>query len=198
MKKLTKYILATFIILFLNLNAIAQGQNFSNDEIREQSKILYMGNKSEEAQKHILTIPEEDRTAFDYYLIGLTSTTSQDAIKAYDKSIQIDNKFHQSYFNIANEYFNLKDFDRAIYFYKQATKYNKDLDYGYYNLGCAYLNIDEYNNARKSFESAIKINPEEPDYYFNLGYTYKRLNHPKRADKAIMLYNELMKKRTSN
>ena len=72
------------------------------------------------------------------------------------------------------------------------------IDYAYYNLGCVYLTKNDYNNARKSFESAIKINPKEPDYYYNLGYTYKKLNNIKRANKAIALYNELIKQRTEN
>ena len=72
------------------------------------------------------------------------------------------------------------------------------MEYGYYNLGCCYLKINDYNNARKSFESAIKLNPQEADYYYNLGYAYKKLGNKKRADKAINLYNELMKKRIEN
>lgn len=198
MKKTIKYLLSILIILLLNLNANSQTQNFSDDEIREQAKILYMGNKLEEAQKHILTIKKNERTAFDYYLIGLTSKDSNEAIKAYIEAIIIDDKFYQAYFNIANEYFELQNYEKAISYYKQSIKYNKKLEYAYYNLGCIYLILKDYNNARKSFEAAIKINPQEPDYYFNLGYTYKKLNNIKRADKALYLYNELMRQRTTN
>lgn len=198
MKKQIKYLLAILVVLLLSQITFAEVQKNTAEDIRDQAKILYMGNKIIEAQKHILTIPDEERNSFDYFLMGLTEKTPEEAIKAYEKSISLDEKYYQTYFNIASLYFNEQNYEKAIQYYKLAIKHNKKFDYGYYNLGCSYLKIEDYNNARKSFESAIKINPKEPDYYFNLGYTHKKMNNTKRADKALNLYNELMSQRNSN
>lgn len=205
MKKIFKIILFIFTITITN-PVFANSQNPLNstlttinyEDIREQAKILYMGNQPQTAQKHINSIPEENKTAFDYYLIGLTEKDNSKAIKSYQKATKIDETFYQAYYNMAEQYFQLQNYDKAIENYKLAIKYNKKLDYAYYNLGCVYLTKNDYNNARKSFESAIKINPKEPDYYYNLGFTYKKLNNIKRANKAITLYNELIKQRTEN
>ena len=181
-----------------NITEVKNIEQKSSEEIREQSKILYMGNQYELAKKNILSIPDTQKIAFDYYLIGLTTKDTREAIKAYESAIALDEKFYQAYFNIANLYFSIQNYEKAVDNYKLAVKHNKDFAYGHYNLGCTYLVLEEYNNARKSFEKAIKINPKEPDYYHNLGFSYKKLGNKKRADKAISLYNELMKERVSD
>ncbi len=193
------FLFLTSILLINPTFAQTSDNDLTNYEnIREQAKILYIGNQRDQAQKHINTIPDEEKQPFDYYLIGLTSKDYKSAIKAYEQAIALDEKYYQAYFNLAEVYFNLQNFNKAIENYKLAIKYKKDFAYAHYNLGCVYLEIKDYNNARKSFESAIKINPKEPDYYYNLGYIYKKMNNEKRATKALSLYNELIKERTAN
>lgn len=193
------FLFLTSILLINPTLAQTSNNDLTNYEnIREQAKILYIGNQHDQAQKHINTIPDKEKQPFDYYLIGLTSKDYKFAIKAYEQAIALDEKYYQAYFNLAEVYFNLQNFDKAIENYKLAIKYKKDFAYAHYNLGCVYLETKDYNNARKSFESAIKINPKEPDYYYNLGYTYKKMNNEKRATKALSLYNELIKERTAN
>ena len=170
----------------------------TNEELREQAKVLYLGQNTKEARARILLIPQEQRTADDYYILGLTAEKPLQLTKSYENAIEKKQTFYQAYYNLGTHYFGLNDFEKAIYYFKQSVKYNKNFDYGYYNLGCAYLQTEQFSQARKSFENAIKIQPEEPDYYYNLGYTYKKLNNPKREEKAINLYNDLIKRRNEN
>lgn len=207
MKHTIKLFLLIFVITFFSIPAFCAKENNSetninkikNEEIREQAKILYLGNQKVKAQTHIMNIPEEQRSALDYYLIALTSDNSGDeGLSAYKKVISLDENFYQAYYNIANIYYEREDYTQAVNYYKLAVKKNNKFEYGYFNLGCTYLKLKDYNNARKSFEAAIKLNSKEPDYYYNLGYTYKKMGNQKRADKAIKLYNELMKTRVDS
>lgn len=191
MKILTNILISFVIIGFITQQSFAA----TNDEIREQAKLLYMGHQNEEAQKRILLIPIEQRTAGDYFIVGNTEKDIKLAIKAYEQAIKLDDKFYQAYYNIGSLYLSVQNYDKAIEYFKSSIKHNKEFAYGYYNLGCAYLKKEQFNSARKCFESAIKLKPEEPDYYYNLGYTYKKMNNLKRSEKAINLYNELIKKR---
>ncbi len=194
MKKISRLLSTIFLI------SLSSQQIFcaTTDELREQAKILFMGEKYEEAEETTLQIPIADRTAADYYLIGKTSNNFKKALKAYEEAIKLKPDFYPAYFNIACLYSNVQNYEKAIYYYKLSIKYKKDFAYAYYNLGCLYLKTEQYNLARKSFESAIKIKPDEPDYYYNLSYTYKKLDNTKRAEKAIHLYNELIKKRNES
>ena len=186
-----------FLLLILSI-FIPNAFSATNEEIREQAKLLYLGQKPLEAREHILLIPADQRTAEDYFFMGLTGQKALQITKPYENAIEKNQKFYQAYYNLGDYYYKDKNYERAIYYYKQAVKYNKKFDYGYYNLGCVYLEKGQFNDARKSFEKAIEIQPEEPDYYYNLGYAYNKLNNPKRAEKAVKLYNELMQKRNEN
>lgn len=170
----------------------------TNDEIREQAKILYIGSKPQEAQSRILEIPINERIAADYFLIGNTVTDKKVAIQAYEKSINLDEKFYQSYYNLGLIYLGVENYQKAEEYLKSSVKYNKKFAYGHYNLGCIYLKKEQYHKAKSAFEESIRLKPDEADFYYNLGYTYKKLENPKRAEKAVNLYNELIKKRNEN
>lgn len=191
MKKIISILITFCIIGLLTQKSFA----ITNDEIREQAKILYLGNQNQEAQKRIMLIPTNQRNAEDYFIIGNTEKDLKTAIKAYEQAIKLDDKFYQAYYNIGSLYLSVQNYDKAIEYFTNSIKYKKEFAYGYYNLGCTYLKKEQFNSARKCFEAAIKLNPEEPDYYYNLGYTYKKMNNLKRSEKAINLYNELIKKR---
>lgn len=191
MKKFFNTITAVLIIAFFSAQAFCA----TNQEIREQAKILYLGKEFSTAKERILQIPPSERIAADYFLIGNTEKDLKPAITAYEEAIKLDNDFYQAYYNIGSRYFDAQNYEKAIFYFKLAVNRNKKFEYGYYNLGCAYLKTEQYNQARKSFESAIKLNPQEADYYYNLAYAYKKTENLKRAEKALGLYNELVKKR---
>ncbi|MBR6647734.1 MAG: hypothetical protein IKL09_09510, partial [Clostridia bacterium] len=54
-------------------------------------------NQYELAQKNILSIPDTQKIAFDYYLIGLTTKDTREAIKAYENAIALDEKFAETF-----------------------------------------------------------------------------------------------------
>lgn len=194
MKKIYQIILCLIFITSTYAPAISA----SNEDIREQAKILYLGDKMEEAQRRILEIPQNERNAADYFLIGNTLEDKKLAIQAYEKAIGLDKTFYQAYYNLGQIYLGVDNYEKAIEYFKSSVKYNKDFAYGYYNLGCTYLKTEQYSKAKNAFENAIRLNPKEPDFYYNLAYAYKKTENLKRADKAINLYNELMKKRSAD
>ena len=64
-----------------------------------------------------------------------------------------------NYFIEGNNYFNNKDFKKAIESYSKIIKkgfFSEDL---YLNLGNAYFEIEDYGNARWSYEMGLKLNP---------------------------------------
>lgn len=194
MKKIISSLIIFILFLLNGTSAFCVG----NSELRDQAKVLYMSNNFEDAQERVLQIPESEKIAADYFLAAIAEKDPAMAIKLYERALVLDNTFYQAYYNIGSIYFAVDNYEKAIDYFKQAVKYNKKFAYGYYNIGCAYLELKEYNLARKNFEAAIKLNPEEPDYYYNLGYTYKKMSNVKRSEKAINLYNELIKKRNEN
>ena len=127
---------------------------FANETISEQAKLLYADNNINESFNLLLTIPQEDRTAENWLLLGnilQDRGRNEDAIFMYTQSILKDDKFYKAYYNLANSYLDADKPNMAIVEYKNVIKLRKDYAYAYYYLGCAYLKLGEYKKARKSF-----------------------------------------------
>jgi Flp pilus assembly protein TadD/O-antigen ligase len=60
------------------------------------------------------------------------------------------------YNNLGNIYFVLKQYDRAVGYYKKAIELKEDKDY-YYNLGCVYLALEKVNDARENLLKAKQL-----------------------------------------
>lgn len=72
-----------------------------------------------------------------------------------------------NHFNEGNNYFNKKDFKKAIESYSKIITrgfFSEDL---YLNLGNAYFEIEDYGNARWSYEMGLKLNPLNDDLQNN-------------------------------
>jgi tetratricopeptide (TPR) repeat protein len=78
-----------------------------------------------------------------------------------------------------------RDYNKAVYYFKEAR--NKGLD-NYlinYNLGTAYLEIHEYKAAEEYFLYSINKNRQYENSYINLSYIYCMNNDYKKAYRII-------------
>lgn len=188
MKKI--FILLISMGIFTNITFA----NVNNDEI----KFLYAENNIKEAFNLLLSIPEEERSAENWLLMGNILQDEgkiDEAIFMYNSAISTDQKDYKAHYNLGNIYMLQNKPNMAIAEYKKSIKYNSEFAYGYYNLGCAYLKIDKPKKAKWEFFKAIDINNQEPDFYYNLAYTYKTLKNDKQAEIYLDLYNKLLEQK---
>jgi tetratricopeptide (TPR) repeat protein len=123
----------------------------------------------------------------------------KDAIKFYEKSLQIKEKTLSSnhlglahtYSNIGVAYYNLGDYSKAISYYEKALELQQqslppdhsDLALSYNNIGNAYYNIGLYSKVLSFHEKALEIKrktlpPNHPDLaksYNNIGIVYRKM-----------------------
>jgi len=161
----------------------------------QQAIALYNDNNIEEAIKVLEQIPESDKNAEDWLLMGnLLQDKNQkpEAIFMFKRAILVDKTYYKPYYNLANIYLEEERPLMAIDNYKMAIKLKPDFAYGYYNIGCAYLRLGEYKKAKRYFEKAVELKNTEPNFQYNLAYCYKKLNKLKLATKHIEFYNKLM------
>ncbi len=84
----------------------------------------------------------------------------------------IENKSDKIYYNIANNYYQEKDYQKAIENYQKIK--SKELQFKtLHNLGNSYANIKNIDEAIKSYENALKIK-ENQDTKFNLELLKKK------------------------
>ena len=161
----------------------------------QQSRALYAQNDIDKALELLEQIPEDERSAQDWLLIGNIMQDKEEIDKAlymFNKSAQKEPKFYKPHYNMGYIYLSKNHPNMALEEFKLAVKYKNDFSYGYYNIGCVYLKLKKYSQARYNFFRSLSLRANEPDVYYNIAYTYKMQNKEKQAQTYLDLYNQMM------
>lgn len=90
-----------------------------------------------------------------------------------------------NYFQRANEYYNIKDYKKAIELYEKAIQIKENESASYYNSAVCFIKLKEYEEAIPLLKRAILLKMDSK-YFFNLGYCYAMLKDTK---KALIYFN---------
>ncbi len=101
-------------------------------------------------------------------LINLCLEDWQNALSAFNKTLQYDNKFIEAYNNLGVTYSHLGKDDKAIENFKKAIELNKDYANAYNNLATQYDDFGKYSLAIKYYTEALKCNPDHFNAQNNL------------------------------
>ncbi|MCP4482019.1 MAG: tetratricopeptide repeat protein [bacterium] len=106
-------------------------------------------------------------------------------------------KIMQVQYYLAEAYYNLQEYTKAVKEYKNLIKNFvdfKSMDKVYIKLGTAYLNMENYREAINFYELLLK-EFTETEYkeivFYNLGISYKELGDITKANKAFIDYYKL-------
>ncbi len=102
----------------------------------------------------------------------LTSGNPREAIEYFNKAIENDPKYELQYYNLAQAYMNLNEFDEAIKAIRQCLKLYPDYNRGLNLMGMAYLNKNDYENALQVFRRNMMVNPKYVASYYYAGVIY--------------------------
>lgn len=185
-----KKIVLLTLLIFISIPAVA-----ADATLNEQAKLLYADNNITESFNALLSIPEAERSAENWLLLGnilQDKGRNDDAVFMYTQSILKDDKFYKAHYNLGNCYLNDDKPNMAIEEYKKVLKIRPEYAYAHYNLGCAYIKLGKYKKAKNAFLDAIYFKNTEPDFYYNLAYVYKKLNKAKDAQAYTEIYNKLI------
>ncbi|MCG8404788.1 MAG: protein kinase [Phycisphaerales bacterium] len=87
----------------------------------------------------------------------------QKAIECFENAKSLDPDYYVTYYNSANTYYDLQDFNNARSDYKKAIRlsprYYEPLVDAYHQLGKTHLLLGEYKEALDAFEKEIKLDP---------------------------------------
>jgi len=105
----------------------------------------------------------------------------EDAQKAYEKSISLDNEYPISYNNLGSLYFyifketkDIKVYEKALENYKKAIELDPFYYSAYSGLGIAHLYMDNFEMSINSFKKALELRPDNEQSMYYLGIAYMR------------------------
>ena len=126
-------------------------------------------------------------------LINLSLEKWQNAIFAFKKALDSDDKFVEAYNNIGVAYSHIGDDKKAVENYTLAIRLKKDYANGYNNLASHYDDLGQYSEAVINYNYALKFNPENLNAQNNLIHLLNYFNPKKSDDNSIVKANFLIK-----
>jgi tetratricopeptide (TPR) repeat protein len=93
------------------------------------------------------------------------------------------------YHNLANDYYRIGEFDKAIEHYDKALELRPDLLETYFNRGLAYTRKGLYDRALEDLSQVIELNPNLPEAYYTRGLVHE---YKLEYDLAILDYNQAL------
>ncbi len=96
---------------------------------------------------------------------------------------------------LSNEYFNVKNYKKAIECTNIAIGLDTTDATGYYNRGSIYQSIGDDSLAIKDYTEAIRLNNNYADAYYNRGIIYEVVGE---CEKALEDYNKAIKEQPKN
>ena len=85
----------------------------------------------------------------------------QEAISDYKKCIFLKDDVFQYHYNLANVYFDTRQFAQAVDYYTSAIKINPNDSDIYSNRGTCYIQISQRKLAYNDFKKALSMNPND-------------------------------------
>ncbi|HOJ63188.1 MAG TPA: tetratricopeptide repeat protein [Spirochaetota bacterium] len=111
---------------------------------------------------------------FNLALSYLKNNKEDEFVKTLFECYNLNNKFVPALFNIANYYFNKKDFNNALKYYKELIEVEKDNAEIYYRISLIQFEKEEFEDAKLNIDNAIKLNDKEPKFYLILAKIYAK------------------------
>ena len=127
-------------------------------------------------------------------LINLSLEKWHNAIFAFKKALDADDKFVEAYNNIGVAYSHIGDDKKAVENYTLAIRLKKDYANGYNNLASHYDDLGQYSEAVINYNYALKFNPENLNAQNNLIHLLNYFNTKNSDDNSIVKANFLIKK----
>ena len=166
-------------------------------EIEKLKKEMQKGEGEKVTQeKYAKAVNELNAT--EWFKKGFTlryvDENNQEAMKAFDKAIEIDPNYAKAYAQRAVIYADRRQYLKALKESEQAIKLDPNLAWGFNSRGVAHTGLMNYQEAIQDFNKALELEPRYAWPYCNRSWAYFMLKNYDRAaedaSKAIELAPE--------
>lgn len=139
----------------------------------------YALKKFDESAKYYSSIHDSLLNISDYENAGRAFEQIKDdtnAIKYFEKVIQLDTSRSSIYMDLANILFKNQNYEQAVKYYKAKIKIEPDYELAYRFMGFSYIQLKNYDEARKALLNAAALNDTIVSTHYYLAQAYKGLD----------------------
>jgi tetratricopeptide (TPR) repeat protein len=124
-----------------------------------------------EAIEELRTFLEKNPESIEgWYNLGYALSEideNEDAVKAYDEALAIDNNIFEIWFNKGSVLYEERDFEKAKECYEKALELNPDDPEAWNNLGNCYSRLAEGKKAIEAYTRAVALKPDYAEAFYN-------------------------------
>jgi tetratricopeptide (TPR) repeat protein len=95
-----------------------------------------------------------------------------------------------SWFHLGLAYEKLQQYDKAIYVYNEAIRFQPNNADAWYYLGIIYDKLNQRDKGVQALQEAVRLRPDDQALWLTLGVSYASL---KQYDKAILAHKEYLR-----
>jgi tetratricopeptide (TPR) repeat protein len=105
-----------------------------------------------------------------WYNLGFALTEDEqyeEAVKAYDEALAIDNFIFEIWFNKATALYEMRDFEAARECYEEALEINPDDAEAWNNIGNCHSRLTDGEAAIEAYTRAVALKPDYAEAFYN-------------------------------
>lgn len=141
---------------------ILQDQSQAAVNVGDTEKALALLN---EARKYA---PDDPDVQFGFGIIALRLSLQQDAIEAFEKTLQLRKNDPLALYNLGRAFMRLSQFEDARQQFAEYVKLRPDDPSGYCALGMTLAALERTQEARMQFDHSIQLAPTQTESYYRL------------------------------
>lgn len=127
--------------------------------------------------------------------LALFTSCASKPIPIPGDSNKVRENTYNEYMNIADMYFDLEKYDKAVTYYKLCLEKKSLYWASYYKLAKTYALMSNWNEAAKMYGKILERDPENASVKSSIAYIYAMQGDTK---KALEIYNELIQLQPEN
>jgi tetratricopeptide (TPR) repeat protein len=124
------------------------------------------------------------------YLFSLDNRNNE-AQFYLEKSLEINPKLSEAWYNLGNIFFHQKKFNDALSCYENAAASDEKMAQAYTQIGLTLLEMGKFSQSEKPFKKAIEI--DETEYFAHLGLAeyYRKMKQKEKAIEHAIIAKKL-------
>ena len=172
-------------------------EQLTEEEINSLIELYQSGDLQEAEKKAMDLLKKFPNEVVILNILGVIQDgkgNSKQAIKTYQKALDINADSPETYYNIASVLHRLHRNEEAKKNYQKAINLKPDFVNAYFNLGLVFQNLQDYEQAMKNHKKAIEL---QPDFHEAIGAIGSILQLEGKLDEAIENYKKALSIKTN-